>query len=102
MFLVELFLPLDRGDGSRIPTRRIEAITGELADRFGGATAFLRSPAKGLWKETADDLTEDRIVIVEVMVDEVDHAWWRSYRTRLEEEFAQEQILIRATACRVL
>ena len=50
MHLVELFLPTSRGDGEPIPPERLEAIVAGLADRFGGATAFLRSPAKGLCK----------------------------------------------------
>lgn len=102
MQLIELFLPIDPGDGSGVSSARIESITAELAERFGGATSFLRSPAKGLWKDGSQDLTEDRIAIVEVLVEDVDHAWWREYRRRLEEEFRQEQILVRATPCQLL
>jgi len=47
-------------------------------------------------------VTEDRIVIVQIMVEAIDEGWWRDFRTRLEREFQQEEILIRATACRVL
>ena len=72
-----------------------------LADRFGGATAFTRSPAEGLWKE-ADDVEHDRMVIVEVMVEEIDKPWWSAYRSRLEQEFQQKEILIRATQCQNL
>lgn len=102
MHLIELFLPTGRGDGRAIPPARIEAIVAELADRFGGATAFLRAPAKGLWKPASGKVSEDRIVIVQIMVEEIDEAWWRDYRARLEREFQQEEILVRATACRVL
>lgn len=102
MFLIEIFLPLDRRDGSKVASDRIEAIVACLADRFGGATAFLRSPAKGLWKQSGTELEEDRIVIVEVMAAEVDVDWWRNYRVLLEEEFLQDEILIRAMECRVL
>lgn len=102
MHLVELFLPLDHGDGTAIPPARIEAIVGELAGRFGGVTAFLRSPAKGLWKPEATGITEDQIVVVQVMVEELDLAWWRGLRADLEREFAQEEVLIRAIECRTL
>ena len=101
MFLVELFLPLARGDGSPIAFGEIEGIVAGMADRFGGATAFTRSPAEGLWKET-DDIERDRIVIIEVMVDEIDPAWWSVYRLRLEGEFQQKEILIRSIRCEQL
>ena len=45
MYLVEVFLPLERGDGGKVASSRLEAIVAALAELFGGATAFLRSPA---------------------------------------------------------
>lgn len=98
MHLIELFLPCDRGDGSPVPESEIQQIVAELADRFGGATAFTRSPATGLWK--AEGAVEvDKIIIVEVMVEDLDMPWWRAYREQLETELQQEQVLIRATLC---
>ncbi len=94
MHLVEIFLPVER-DGDRSV---IERTLAELTERFGGATAFSRSPAEGLWKD-GGEVERDRIVIVEVMVSDLDHAWWRSYRERLEAELRQDVILIRATVC---
>ena len=102
MQLVELVLPTNRGDGEPIPPARLEAIVGELADRFGGATAFLRAPATGLWKPEPGKVTEDRIVIIQIMVEDIDEPWWRACRERLEREFQQEEVLIRATECRLL
>ena len=101
MYLVEIFLPLARGDGAPVPFKEIEGLVADMADRFGGATAFTREPAKGLWKE-AGDVQRDDIVIVEVMVEELDDAWWHERRDRLQRQFAQEQILIRATRCQVI
>jgi hypothetical protein len=45
-------------------------------------------------------MERDRIIVVELMVNEVDEDWWKFYRERLEAEFEQEEILIRVTACR--
>jgi hypothetical protein len=39
---------------------------------------------------------EDAIVIAEVMAEEVDCQWWRSYREELERRFQQKEIVIRA------
>jgi hypothetical protein len=101
MYVVEVFLPLDNGRGEPIPGDIIEGLVAGLADRYGGATAYGRQPASGFWKQETT-LERDRIIVVEVMVRDVDIAWWTDYRTRLEGEFEQEAVLIRSTLCSVL
>lgn len=98
MKVVEVFLPLDTGGGAPVAVERIEEIVRDLADRFGGATAFTREPADGLWKRAAS-IERDRIIIIEVMAGSLDEAWWRGYRASLEREFEQTEILIRVTDC---
>ncbi len=83
MQIVEVFLPLDTGSGIAIDAEVIEGIVGGLADRFGGATAFTRAPADGLWKQ-GSTMEKDRILIIEVMVSALDQAWWKDYRNKLE------------------
>jgi hypothetical protein len=99
--IVEIFLPLDTRTGRAIDLELIEALVKGLADRFGGATAFTREPAEGLWKR-AMAVERDRIIIVEVVVDEIDEVWWHDYRHKLETEFEQDKVLIRVTPCRVI
>jgi hypothetical protein len=101
MNVVEVFLPLDTGRGEPLPPETIEGLVAGLSDRFGGATAYTREPAEGLWKR-ATTIERNRIIVVEVMVDEVDEQWWSAYRARLEREFAQDRVLVRVTACRTL
>jgi hypothetical protein len=101
MNVIQVFLPLDTGRGEPIPPETIEGLVAGLGDRFGGATAYTREPAEGLWKR-ATIIERDRIIVVEVMVDQVDDQWWSAYRERLEREFTQERVLIRVTACRTL
>lgn len=101
MWIVELFLPLERSSKPFLEPEVIERIVTDLANQFGGATAFTRSPAEGLWKQQFT-IQKDRIIIVEVMVNEIDEAWWRRYRRSLESQFAQDEILIRVTPCRRL
>ena len=101
MNVIEVFLPLDTGRGESIPAEVIEGLVAGLADRFGGATAYTREPAEGLWKR-ATTIERDRIIVVEVMVEDVDEAWWRDYRQRLEREFEQESVMIRVTTCQTL
>lgn len=102
MFVVELFLPLETPQGRPIPAETFERIKAELTDRFGGVTAFLRSPAEGAWKPSEGGVVHDRVAIFEVMVQDVDTSWWRAYRHGLEREFEQEQILARLYQVTVL
>ena len=99
--VVQIFLPLDARSGRAIDLDLIEGVVKGLADRFGGATAFTREPAEGLWKR-AMSVERDRIIIVEVVTEEVDEVWWHDYRRKLESEFEQDKILIRVTPCRML
>ena len=101
MNIIEIFLPLDTRTGRAVDLDLIEGIVKGLADRFGGATAFTREPAEGLWKRETT-MVRDRVVIVEVVAEEVDEVWWHEYRKRLEAEFEQDRVLIRVTPCRLL
>jgi hypothetical protein len=96
MQIIEIFLPLRRGDGSEIDPKEIREIVEDLAGRFGGATAFTRAPASGLW-ESGSGLEKDEVIIVEVMTKSLNRDWWHSLRLRLERQFQQERIMMRAT-----
>lgn len=101
MHIIEVFLPLDTGKGVPVPRETIEGLVAGLADRFGGATAFTREPAKGLWKSPTT-IQADRIIIVEVVVETVDAEWWKTYKSRLEKEFDQDQVMIRVSPCTLI
>ena len=96
MHVVEIFLPLKRNDGSRQPRELFGKVRAELVDRFGGLTAFTRSPAEGLW-EDGDDVEQDEIVIFEVMADQLEREWWSEFRGRLELMFEQDEVVVRAS-----
>ena len=96
MHLVQLLLPIYDNDKRAFPRAYFDQVRKELTDRFGGVTAFVRSPAVGLWKDDEEDITRDEVIMFEVMTDYLDHDWWKSYRQRLETTFRQETILIRA------
>ena len=102
MFVVELFLPLEKPDGSAVPASVFDRVKNELTDRFGGVTSYLQSPAEGAWKPPAEAVIHDRVAIFEVMVSDVDTAWWRQYRHALEQELDQHQILARLYQVTVL
>ena len=89
MVLIQLLLPTNvagPADGL-VPlaeTRR------ELAERFHGLTAYLRSPAKGSWTAPDGHTQQDDVVMVEVVTDTFDRGWWRRYAVTLAERFRQE------------
>jgi hypothetical protein len=98
MHVIEIFLPLKRNDGSDQPHTLFAKVRKELVERFGGLTAFSRAPAEGLWEVEDGRIDRDQIIIFEVLVDVLDRGWWQGFRTRLEQMFDQEEILIRASA----
>lgn len=97
MHLVELFLPLYDNDGKSFPKKLVDQVREELVEQFGGVTAFVRSPAVGLWEDDDGDVSRDDVILFEVMAEALDRDWWAQYRRELEQRFAQDEILIRAT-----
>jgi hypothetical protein len=94
--LVQLLVPLYDNTGQPVPQHYFAAVREELTERFGGLTAYVRSPAQGSWKEAEGTVDRDDVVMCEVMVEELDREWWSGYRTRLEERFRQRELLMRA------
>lgn len=96
MYLVQILLPLYDNEGHEFDAAEYVRLRAELADRFGGVTAYTRAPARGVWKDETGGTTRDDIVIFEVMTPELDHAWWTSFRKELEAHFRQESLIVRA------
>ncbi len=96
MHLIQLLLPLYDNEGRRFERAEFDGVQDELTERFGGVTAYLRSPARGAWKEDDGDVARDDIVIFEVMAERLDREWWRGYRERLARRFRQEELVVRA------
>lgn len=96
MHLVQILLPLNDNDGHPFSDAPFNAVRRELTERFGGVTAYTRTPATGLWKRDEGDVGRDDIVMVEVMVETVDREWWNRYRDRLAAAFRQEELVMRA------
>ena len=92
MHLVQILLPVV---GER---EAFDEVMHELTERFGGVTAYTRAPAAGVWKGPSDATERDDIIVVEVMVAELDKAWWARYRRALERRLAQKELVVRAHA----
>ena len=92
MHVVEIYLPT--GDASL--ATEFEKLRDRLTEKFGGVTAFAQAPAQGAWRAPKTDQVEhDDVIVVEVMTDKVDRAWWSDLRTALELALQQKEILIR-------
>jgi hypothetical protein len=95
---IEIFAPLTRGRGGLHDLRE------DLAARFGGVTAFERAPAVGLRREdggegeeAAEAVTQDSIVVLEVVADDFDPNWWGAFREGWEARLGQRRLLVRAS-----
>jgi hypothetical protein len=100
-YLVQIILPLRDNAGAPSGREDFEKVAAELTEEFGGATAFVRSPAQGLW-EKGEGMQRDEVVVIETMAQTLDADWWRRYRERLEKRFRQESIVVRSQAIRTL
>jgi hypothetical protein len=92
MFLVQLLLPIVDRHHRNSP---YELIAFELSQKFGGLTAYTRSPAQGRWKNDANVEEFDDVVVYEVMSSELDRSWWSAYRKVLEVILMQNSVVIR-------
>lgn len=96
MYLVQLLLPLYDNEGKAFGKPMLDRVRNELTERFGGVTAYRRSPAEGLWQEDGGELTRDEVVIYEVLAEELDRAQWKLYGQELAERFRQQEMMMRA------
>jgi hypothetical protein len=101
MQLIQILLPLYDNEGRAFDDALYVEVRRELAERFGGLTAFTRAPAEGLW-ENEGKTHQDDIVVLEVMTEMIDAPWWRHYRKSLETRFRQDTIVIRAQDVTIL
>ncbi len=101
MYLIQILLPLYDNEGTPFPPHEYAQIRDELAERFGGITAYVRSPAEGLWRAPGNTVC-DEIVIYEIMTDKLESAWWQAYREGLSARFRQEMLIVRVSEMRLL
>jgi hypothetical protein len=92
-YLVEILLPVTKSDRIR---ENLGIVQNELTAKFGGVTMHLDSPAAGLWKDDGE-VERDRIIIAEVMTDDLDRSFWSTYRKELEARFRQDELVVCAS-----
>jgi hypothetical protein len=101
MHLVKIFLPINDNNGRPFDAEKYAEVREHLTARFGGLTAFSRSPAQGTTSDGGKTV-HDEIIVFEVMAETLDASWWKSYRLQLEREFRQDEIVVRASTVTLL
>lgn len=101
MHLVQILLPLSDNQRHPFPRDHFDKVAVALTTRFGGVTAYTRAPAEGRWSQPGHSAPEE-MVVMEVMTEGLDEAWWAAYRADLEATFRQERIIVRALAVKLL
>jgi hypothetical protein len=96
MVLIQILLPTGATGATPHHATAFGKTREELADKFDGLTAYLRSPAEGVWRSPEGEHELDHVVMVEVVTTTFDVVWWRKYATTLAERFAQDDIHVRA------
>jgi hypothetical protein len=104
MVLIQLLLPtaFPGETAARDATAALADTREELAKTFAGLTTYVRSPAKGVWTAPDGHTEHDDVVMVEVVTDRFDRAWWRTYALELAARFRQDSIHVRALEIQLL
>jgi short chain dehydrogenase len=95
MVLIQLLLPTTGAAAGDTMTLLVQTRR-ELVNRFKGVTAYVRSPAKGLWTAPDGRTEADDVVMVEVVTETFGRTWWRTYAAVLAHRFSQDTIHVRA------
>ncbi len=90
-----MLLPIKDENGGLFPEHYFTDLRDALAIKFGGITIYSRSPVKGLWKESGSSLVADEMIIYEIMMQDVDLAYWKAQKLRLQKLLHQDEIMMR-------
>jgi hypothetical protein len=101
-YLIQILLPLYDNEQHPFPRHFYVKVGEILTERFGGLTAYNRSPAEGLWKDGPSRTQRDEIIVYEIMAEKLNRRWWTRFRKELEALFRQESIVIRAQKLELL
>jgi hypothetical protein len=101
MKLVQILLPTRDNRGRKFKTVIFSRIRKELVGRFGGLTAYSRSPARGVWKSGQATKLDD-IIVLEIMTPVLKRSWWKKYRGKLERVLHQEEIVVRVQTINII
>jgi inorganic pyrophosphatase len=100
--LIQVYLPKYQPDGKPFSSAMFQKVKAELTEKFGGLTIYAQAPAEGLWKEDEQHTVSDEIIIYEILAPSIDLKYWKAYKTKLQKQFKQEELLIRCSSISIL
>jgi hypothetical protein len=101
MYLIQVLLPVTTAEGP-VGEALLIRTRDELVAAYGGVTAYLHTPAQGVWTGPSGGRDYDQMVLVEVLTPRLERPWWRSYAVTLAQRFQQDVIHVRATRTEIL
>jgi inorganic pyrophosphatase len=90
--LIQIFLPLKKNITSY--HLEIEKLTRLLNKKFGGLSIYRKDLVQGLWNDRGGT-EQDKLRIIEVMADSFDQEFWEGLKMQLQQDLAEDTILIR-------
>jgi hypothetical protein len=102
MVLIQTLLPVSLSSSDAEADAGVKQTRRELVDAFGGITAYLQTPAQGVWTSPDGERERDAVVMVEIVTESFDRTWWKAYAATLATRFRQDVIHVRALAVEVL
>jgi hypothetical protein len=102
MVLIQALLPVSASRSDAETDERVRRTRRELVEAFGGITAYLQTPAQGVWTSPDGQRERDAVVMVEIVTERFDRTWWQQYAAKLAARFQQEAIHVRAVTVDIL
>ena len=102
MVLIQTLLPVSNTRTDAEADERVRHTRRELVEAFGGITAYLQTPAQGVWTSPDGERERDAVVMVEIVTERFDRVWWQQYAATLATRFQQEAIHVRALTVEVV
>jgi len=90
--LVQIFLPLK--ENISFYQAELEKLTRLLTQKFGGVSIYRKDLVQGLWKDQGET-QQDKLRIIEIMAANFDQEFWEDLKMRLQQDLAEDTILIR-------
>ncbi|MHA4896281.1 inorganic diphosphatase [Pedobacter sp. PWIIR3] len=92
--LIQLQVPVYDVEGKRFPKRHFTQLHQQLTDKFGGLTVYSRSIANGFGNQDEGPTVKEKILVYEVMAENVELDFWKKLKASLMKKFEQDDLMM--------